>query len=1168
MRFQTLKGLIPAVLLLSVTARAQDTRGAILGRITDPTGSVIVGATVTGVNTQTGVHSSATTNSSGDYLLPYLIVGTYTITAEKAGFKKEVRPDIEIRVSDRITIDMSMEVGSQSESVQVTGETPLVDTSGVSMGQVLPTKTIVELPLIAGNSILTGSYSPGVLFMPTYPKDVRPFDTGSGSAIAGDGTLLGTAQFTLDGSPNNEANDKGFAYSPPPGVVEEIKVTTASFDASVGYMTGVVLAQSLKSGGNQPHGQMYYFMQNPSVDANKFFNNLDGLPVYAYRSHRYGANLNGPVYIPKLFNGRNKLFFLFGYEGMTTFDPVSIGTESVPTAPQRDGNFSGLLALGSKYQIYDPYSAVSTGNGLYSRSPLPNNVIPQSEINPVGASLVNLYDMPNLAGEADGTSNYTNGRNSRDGYFNYISKVDYNITDKQRFFIRGDITRDKRRQDVRDNGANGIVQFRWEEGGALDYVYTVSPTFIIDARYSVQQYRNPYTADQDGWNLASLGFSQTFINQIQAISPNLVRLPEINVNNGLAAANAGVGGYSVLSPQDNVINSTTLHDTGINATKIIGPHTLRFGIGFRVSQKFDVDPGPSSGYFYFDSTWVEGPTSTSAGAPIGQQVAALLYGLPSTQSYFPYGNLNYAEESKAFTTYIQDDWKVSRKLTLSLGLRYELPTPLTERYNRSVLGFNPTAVNTIAAQVEANYAADPTGVPASQFNVLGGLTYPGVNGNPRNLWNYMKTDILPRFGLAYAITPKTVVRGGFGIYAEPIGTFEEDVNQTGFSLQTSMVASSNGGQSFIANLTNPFPNGFTLPLGAAGGANTNLGESVTFFNPNLKDPYMERWQLAVQRELPGNSVVEVSYVGNRGVHQLLTRNLDALPDQYLSTTGVRNQTTINYLSAQVPNPFYPLLPGTALAGATVARSQLLLPFPQFTAVNYATNQGWSNYQALQSRFEKRFSYGLQASFSWTWSKLMQGLDYLNAGDAMPEKVISSQDRPQRAVVTVIYQIPFGRGKRFGNTSNAFVSAVFGGWQISDLFAHQTGQAITWGNVLFNGNLQDIPLPGGQRTIQEWINTNAGFNTVSSQQLSDNLRTFSTMFNGIRQDGQNNMDAALVKDFKIGERLHAQLRTDWFNALNHPQFLAPNVSPTSSAFGQVSGEWSSPRTIQFAFKLLF
>jgi hypothetical protein len=1151
--------------------RAQDTRGAILGRITDPTSAVIAGAAVDAVNTNTAVHTVATTNASGDYLLPFLIPGTYTVTVEAAGFKKTVRPNIELRVSEHITIDLSMEMGQASESIQVTAETSLVDTSTVSMGQVIPTKTILELPLIAGNTLLMGSYSPGVVFMPTYPKDTRPFDTGSGSAIAGDGTLLGTAQFTLDGSPNNQANDKGFAYSPPPGVVQEVKVLTASFDASVGYMTGVTLAQSLKSGTNQVHGQAYWFNQNPAVDANKFFNNLNNIPVYAYKANRYGASFSGPVYIPKLYDGRNKVFFMFGYEGMRTFDPVSIGTESVPTVAQRSGDFSALLALGSKYQIYDPYSTTPAGNGLYSRSPLPNNVIPQSQINPVGRALVGLYDMPNLTtGSADGTNNYTNGRNSHDGFFNYIAKVDYNISDKQRFFIRVDTTRNTRTQDQRDHDAMGILQYRRNQPGlALDHVYTFSPTFIVETRYSLQRYMNPYNPDQMGWDLASLGFSSTFINQINSIDPRLLRLPEIVPYNGLTTGNPSNGGYSYLSVQDQVANTSNLHDIGVNATKMAGPHTLRFGIGYRVSQKNVLDPGASSGYFYFDSTWTLGPTSTSAGAPMGQQMAALLYGLPSSQSYMPWNNLNYAEEVKTFSSYLQDDWKVSRKLTLSLGLRYELPTPMTERFNRSVLGFNPTAASSIATQVMANYAANPVaGIPASQFNALGGLTFPGVNGNPRTLWNYMKTNIMPRFGLAYTITPKTVVRGGFGIYYEPVGVFDQNANQTGFSQNTSMVASINNGQSFTANLTNPFPNGIAAPLGSAGGANTFMGQSITFFNPNLKNPYMERWQLAIQRELPGNSVIEISYVGNRGVRQQVTKNLNALPDQYLSTTGTRDQTTINYLSAQVANPFYPLLPGTGLAGTTVARSQLLLPFPQFTAVNYATNQGYSYYHAMQTRFEKRFAHGFQSSVSWTWSKLMQATSYLNAGDAMPEKVISDQDRPQRVVVTGIYELPFGPNRRFGSKSHGFVSAVFGGWQVSGVLAHQTGQAIAWGDVLFNGDLQNIALPKDQRTISEWFNVNAGFNKVSSQQLASNLRTFSTRFTGIRQDGQNNLDAVLVKDLTIKEGVHAQLRTDWFNALNHPQFLAPNASPTSSAFGQVTGEWSSPRTVQFALKFLF
>jgi hypothetical protein len=648
----------------------------------------------------------------------------------------------------------------------------------------------------------------------------------------------------------------------------------------------------------------------------------------------------------------------------------------------------------------------------------------------------------------------------------------------------------------------------------------------------------------------------------------VLRLPQIVPNNGLTTGSPSNGGYSYLSVQSKVDNTTNLHDLAVNATKISGPHTMRFGAGFRVSQKNVLDLGTSAGYFYFDSTWVLGPSSTSAGAPMGQQIAALLYGLPSPQSYLPWNNLNYAESVRTFVTYFQDDWRVSRKLTLSLGLRYELPTPMTERFNRSVLSFDPTAVNSIANQVKANYAANPAAIPASQFNVLGGLTFPGVNGNPRTLWNYMRTNFMPRFGVAYTVTPKTVVRGGYGIYYEPVGVHDQNVIQTGFSLNTAMVPSIDNGQHFTATLSNPFPNGLNPPLGAAGGANTNLGQSISFFNPNLRNPYMQRWQLAVQRELPGNSVVELSYVGNRGVRQQIAKNLDALPDQYLSTSPVRDQAAINYLSAQVPNPFYPLLPGTSLSGTTVARSQLLLPFPQFTSITYNTNQGYSYYHAMQTRFEKRFSQGFQSSVSWTWSKLMQATGYLNAGDAMPEKVISDQDRPHRVVVTGIYELPFGPHKRFGAGLHGLVGKVAGGWQISGVVQHQTGQAIAFGNVLFSGDIHDIALPKDQRTIWQWFNVNAQFNKVSAQQLASNLRTFSSRFNGIRQDGQNNLDAVLVKNFTLKEGLQAQLRTDWFNALNHPQFLAPNASPTSSAFGVVTGEWSSPRTIQFAMKFLF
>ena len=587
------------LLFIRIPVWSQDTRGTILGRITDSTGGVIVDAAVVCENTATNVRTSAVSNASGDFLLPFLVPGTYSLTVEAPGFKKSVRPQIELRVSERITIDVTLEIGAATDSVRVTAETPLVDTSTVSMGQVLPTKTILELPLIAGNTILMGGYSPAYSSCPPTRRILVPSTPDPAPPSPETAPCSAPPSSRWMALPTTRPTTKDLPTHPLPEWFRKSKSSTASFDAGTGYMTGVTLAQSLKSGTNQVHGQMYYFNQNPAVDANKFFNNLNGIPVYAYKAHRYGASLSGPVYIPKLFDGRSKVFFMYGYEGMTTYDPVSIGTESVPTAAQRNGDFSGLLALGTKYQIYDPYSTVPAGNGLYSRSPVPNNIIPQNQINPAGKALTALYDMPNLTtGAADGTNNYTNGRNSHDGFFNHIGKVDYNISDKQRFFVRADTTRNTRVQDQRHHDSVGHLQYRRNQPGlAFDHVYTFSPTFFVESRYSFQRYLNPYNPDQMGWDLTSLGFSSNFVDQIKAIDPRVLRLPQIVPNNGLTTGSPSNGGYSYLSVQSKVDNTTNLHDLGVNATKIAGAHTMRFGIGFRVSAEERAGSGNIGGLF-------------------------------------------------------------------------------------------------------------------------------------------------------------------------------------------------------------------------------------------------------------------------------------------------------------------------------------------------------------------------------------------------------------------------------------------------------------------------------------------------------------------------------------------------------------------------------------------
>lgn len=1145
---------VMAVVLVSVPVQlcAQEARGTILGRVTDASGAIVAGAKVEALNTATGVHLAVVTNESGDFLIPYLIPGPYTVTVVSPGFKTFVQNAITLAMENRITVNATMEIGQSAEKVTVTASTSMLDTSTSSMGQVLITKLIQDLPLQNGNLYWQAILSPGVVDTNTAAGYVRPIDTGHPTSISVDGTLSGSNQYTIDGAPNMFGNV--MAYSPPPGIVEEFKVVGSSFDAGNGYFSGSTVNLSLKSGTNRLNGQAYYFDQTPALGANLFFNNAKGQSKAVMRLQRWGGVLSGPVYIPKVYDGRNKLFFMYGYEGLKSFDPTPFGVTTVPTDAEKAGNFGSLLALGSTYQIYDPYSSVATSGGLFSRSPLPGNIIPASQISSASAGIAKLWDEPNLAGTSTSVNNYTLGLNSRDTYYDHIGRVDYNLSASDRAYIRADKTNNPRPQQYRYHGGEGWTVTRANVGAVVDEVHTVSPSLVVETRYSYNRFLITYVPNDLGFDLASLGFSSTFINQINQVNPQGLRLPAIVPSN-----------YASLADQQNLSKQTNdTHDFAVNASSTIRNHTLRFGAGFRVYRQNFNSLGSSSGLFNFGAGFAVGPLNTSGASPIGQDFADFLYGLPTSGSFtIP---ANYAEQSNTWAFYVQDDWKVSTKLTLSLGFRYELPSGLTERYDRSVAGFAWTAASPIAAQAKANYAANPIPqVPVSQFQVNGGLTYPGVGGVPRSLWNTQTTDFMPRIGLAYSITQKTVFRAGYGIFYAPIGIISTSVNQNGFSQLTSMVPTLDNIH-FVATLTNPFPNGFLQPSGSAGGLSTGLGNSVSFFNPNIKSPYSERWQLALQRGLPGNSVLEVSYVGSHAVHQILNRNFDALPDQYLSTSPFRDQTTINLLTSAVPNPFYPLLPGTSLAGTTVSRTQLLEPYPQFTGVSMPTNQGYSFYNGMQVRYEKRFTQGLTTNLSYSFSKLIGGLGFLNAGDPVPERVISSSDRTQRLAITWIYALPFGHGQRWLK-STPVVSTLVGGWQAQGVFTKQSGPPLGFGNAILTCPLNQIPLPVDQRSVSQWFNVNC-FNRVSGQQLANNLITLSSLFSGIRGDGIYQFDLSVLKNTRLRERLNMEIRAEAYNAFNTPQFSPPNTSPTSTALGTVTTQFSTGRTIQLAAKFVF
>jgi hypothetical protein len=1160
-----IRGWAIAAMLLALRAiplPGQDSRGQIIGRVVDPSGAAVVNAGVKGVNINTGVETVAQTNQTGDYLLPFLIPGTYKVTVESQGFKQFADSNVLVRTGDRITVNVTLTIGAASDSIEVSGTAPLVDISSADVGKVIDSRRMSELPTLFGNPMGLIALAPGVTSFAA-PGTATGFDYTQYSVdaanryVANGAAGSGNNQVTLDGAPNTEGTS--VAYNPPVDMVQEMKVDTTSVDVSKGFTMGAYADISMKSGTNQYRGTLLGFVQNTVLDANPFFSNLAGLPRSPTRNVRAGATLGGPILIPHLYHGQNRTFFIFGYDLSRQADNRGTGTTTVPSSAERAGDFSALLKLGSQYQIYDPLSTAPAANGRFSRQPFAGNIIPTSRINPLSSKLAAYWPAANLPGNADGSANWTTPGPETQNYFTYSGRIDHSFSDRHRIFLRGQYGGFQQEYGVQYQRAQGLDYNRDSYGYGIDDVYVLSSDFLMNARASVTHFVIDQSPVARGLDLAGLGFSQQFISQINALNPAGLALPVISISDGYGFSSSSQ--YFSKSVLD-------VYAGGLNFTRTYRNHTIRFGAELRTYRSDVASLGLASGTLSFGSTYTNGPVDNSSAAPLGQGFASFLMGIPSSGSID--ANDSYAEQSIAWGIFVGDDFKVSKRLTLSFGLRDELEVPATERFNRAVNGFDFTTANPIQAQAQANYALHPIPqVPASQFKALGGLLFAGVNGQPRGLHNGISTHQLPRIGAVYSITPKTVIRASYGVYFDLIGVTTRSVTQPGFNKTTQAVTSTDNGQTYLNSIQNPFGNiAIQRGTGAAGGLNTNVGQSVSFPNLNLKTPYSQRWQIGLQRQLWRDIVVEVSYVGNRGTDLIMSRNLNATPAQYLSRSPFRDQPTIDALSAQVPNPFYPLLPGTSLSGQNTSVSQLLSAYPEFTGVNIETNQGYSWYHSLQATFEKRFSRGFTVDAAFTHSKYMDTTSLLNASDSMPVRVISSNDRPDRLTMSPLYELPFGKGRRLLASSKGVVGALVSGWQVEGMWQLQAGPALGFGNAIFLGDLKNIPLSADQRSINEWFNVDAGFERSSSKQLASNIVTMSPRFAGIRGDGVNWWNMSMIKDTKLTERCKLQFRAESANIFNHPKFGSPNTSPSSTSFGKVTAIGQAPRTIQFGLKILF
>jgi len=1148
-------------------ASAQETRGGFGGSTLDRSGAAVPKATVTATNVATNVSVSTTSDAQGNYVIAFLLPGAYTLSARAVGFKTAQTGNIELRIHDRLQIDLSLDVGDITEKVQVTGQSPLLETANANLGQVIESRMISELPTPHGSPITLIYLTPGVVN--TYPGGMGYQDPLNLNATTTrtniSGAPLGTTDWTVDGVPNTQTSNAdfgvGMSNSPPADIVEEFKLETA-FDASFGHTSGTVVNLIFKSGTNQFHGSGYYFRRQPNWDANDFFANAAKQPRADFYYDRWGGSFLGPVYIPKVYNGRNRTFYSFGYEQMRVTYPDPF-VSTVPTPAELTGDFSKLLALGSQYQIYDPATIKPAANGRFSIDPFPGNILPANRINSISQAIAKHYPQPNVAGRADDTNNLSvQNRPDKATFFNYIGRVDHSISDKHRFYARVSISRklDGPYRDYTDDVAYSNTYIGKTRQLAADDVYTFSPSFLMDIRYGYSRYAGGHQPRRVGFDATQLGFAPPVVGNL-TLTDKL--FPCVQT---MGMANVGCEAHDVLN--------NDIHTLFVSFTKQYHRHNLKFGTDLRAYRDNDFKFGNAGGNFSFNTAYTQGPLDNSPSSPggIGQGLAAFLLGLPSSNSSV---DLNTAQsiQSTYWAFYLHDNWRVNQKLTLDFGMRWEYEGPVTERFNRAVRGFNPSAQLSITAAAQAQYAANPDpALPASQFKVQGGLLYANVGGVPRLFWDrslgHFPGNFAPRLGFAYRVTNKIVFRGGFGVFPIEIGQPAQNrALLTGFSQTTNLVPTLDNGQTFTATLSNPFPTGVLRPTGSSLGASTFLGKAISFYNPIDRTPYNMAWSFNTQFLLPGEVLLETGYRGSKAIDLFVNRNVNGLPNQYLSTSPVRDQATINYLTTNVPNPFAGLLPGTSLNSGAIARNLLLLPYPQFAGVTMQDFQGYSWYHSLQVRLERRFSKGFTILAAYAFSKELDATSYLNPADPLPYRSISVSDRPHNLAVSGIYELPIGRGKFFARDAHRMVNAIIGGWQTGAVFHYNSGQPLGFGNALFNGNVKDIALPRDQRTIAHWFNT-SGFVTASSQQLAFNLVTFPILFSGVRAAPSNQWDISLLKNTAIWERCRLQFRAEALNALNHPNFATPNTSPTSAAFGTVTSAYGTPRILQLGIKVIF
>jgi hypothetical protein len=1141
-----------AVLLLG-PAQLWGQNAVVSGRVTDSTGAVIPGAALELRNPATSVRIKTETNAEGIFVFPPVSPGVYDASATAAGFSTAQLSGMTLEVGQSRTVNLTLTPSAVNESVTVSDSAPLLNLNRADRGTVVENQFVLSIPLNTRNPLLLVTLTAGVV-----PGNVLiPGDNTASQAQTNEFRINGgrstTSEILIDGASNNGTYNNQASAIPQVDAIQEFKVNTNPYDAEFGHTGGGVISYTIKSGTNGYHGNLHEYFQNNVLDANGFNANKAKTAKTARRKNQYGFTLGGPLSIPKLYNGRNRTFFFFGFEGLRQAGFFSF-TGTVPTALQRTGDFSQTYDTnGAQKIIYNPYTTrldptAPAGTTRYIRDAFAGNVIPPALLNTVGKSLLPYFPSPNQAGVGKSdTNNYFSAASATLTNDRIDARIDHQFSEKHSIFGRGNHFEALNAQPLVYGNAMSPVQTPNVIPGQnwiVNDTWSLTPHTIFVHHFSMansQTNRVPLTL---GFDLGSLGLPSSITNGMA-----FTQFPGVTVG--------GTSGLSI-GPYYNVAISRT-YQYAAAVTLLRGSHNVKAGFDWRT---YTIDwntVNPLS--ISAGGSYTGGPNAKAATANTGSGIADLLLGAASAS--YPI-NPNYKNRHPYYAAYVQDEWRATRRLTLTFGVRYNLEMPSIENSDQYIY----------------LDLASPSPLKVAGYNLIGGVGFTGTNGVGRRAQLADKNNWDPRLGLAYRVNDKTALRGGFGIFHHPYLSTSEDVSQ-GYNRTTSNIVTAADTVTPLFNLSNPFPQGLLKPTGNSLGLSTMLGLGISGPLRQQRMAYMSQWSMDIQRQLPYSIMAEIGYTGTSAVSLPSGLALNQLSPDKLALGSEITKT--------VTNPFYGLITDSSstLSLATVQYAQLLRPYPHFTAMNaVVTPTGHSSYHALEVKAERRFAQGLAVLFNWTHSKSIdnvgeiagsfgQAAGFNNLYCLSCDRALSYLDVPEYVNLSVRYDLPFGIGRRVFNRGLA--ARAFGNWAVAGIYTYASGTPVIVSSPnnsnAFNSGLmrpmatgQKAALPGGPQIADNGKYFNAAAFSQTPQFQFGNV---SRELPDVRIPPNKAFNLLVEKQIPIREQVKVEFRFEMFNATNSVVFGGPQTSITSSAFGTIAlTQANTPRVIQLALRLAF